>query len=297
MTLCVNQIQTFSLHDGPGIRSTVFLQGCNLRCAWCHNPETWSMHTGVSYTEQKCIGCGACVAVCPKNAHEFVNGSHVFHPERCENCRRCLEVCFAQAMEASGKEMELEAVLEQLLRDRNLYRFSDGGVTFSGGEPLLQHQAVAELLKKLKEQHIHTAIESALNVPWDWVEECLPWLDLMMADFKVYDAKRHQTYTHADNAVIMQNLRNLADRIPLCIRIPVVGGINDNADNMERSAQFLSSLKAKQLSVELLAYHDFGIAKAQKVGLVQRRFSVPKPEDLNIFAEIFRQYGLMVQAG
>lgn len=253
------------------------------------------MRTGVSYSKEKCINCGACAAVCHENAHEFVGGSHVFHAERCVNCRRCLDVCAAQAMEANGNELETGTLLKRLLRDKELYRFSGGGVTVSGGEPLLQHQAVTELLEKLKGQHVNTAMESALNVPWGWVEECLPWLDLVMADLKLFDAKLHRKYTNADNAVILENLRCLADRIPLRIRIPVIGGINDNVENMEHSARFLSSLNAVEVSVELLAYHDFGIAKAEKVGLRQERFTVPAQEDLDSFADVFQKYGLVVQ--
>lgn len=293
--LWVNRIQTFALHDGPGIRSTVFLQGCNLRCAWCHNPETWPREGGVLYNAEKCLHCGACVPACVRGAHALEMGHHSFDPALCVGDYRCLARCPSKALDANGVRMTTGEVLQALLRDRGLYERSGGGVTFSGGEPLLQADALLPLLRDLRQEGVHTALDSALCVPWQALESVLPWLDLVIADFKLFDPELHRAHTGAVNTTLRHNLQGLAGRLPYSIRVPVIAGVNDSLENMEATARFLSSLKALPQRVELLAYHDFGVGKAALLGRRQERFAAPSGPALERLAEAFRAEGIEAQ--
>lgn len=292
--IMINHIQYFSLHDGPGIRTTVFLQGCNLRCRWCHNPEMWEEHISVVYDSGRCIGCMLCRDCCPAGAHEFSDEGHHFDLSKCIKCGRCVNVCCAQALEMCGYHENTDRLYELLMRDKRLYEISGGGVTFSGGEPLLQSEAVSEISSKLIREGIHTAVETALCVPWEKIEKCAEYVRLFLVDMKMFDGKAHARYTGADNTLICENLRKLVRIRDVAVRIPVIGQVNDDLENAEDTAVFLSGLDHQVQSVELLPYHDFGIAKAKRAGISQPRFAEPPAERLEVLSDIYRSHGLQV---
>lgn len=293
--ILVNQIQPFSVHDGPGIRTTVFLQGCNLRCAWCHNPETWASSPSVSYAPEHCIGCGQCAAVCPTGAQRLEAGRHVFDVQLCRKCFACTQVCCAQALTQNGRAETAETLLPILLRDRRLYQLSGGGVSFSGGEPLLQIGALAPVCAQLRAQGVHIAFETALCVPWSAVETCLSCADLLLIDCKMLDAAGHRAYTGADNRLILENIRRISGQIDFAIRMPVIGGVNDSEADLAALAAFLKPLSARLREVELLPYHNYGIAKAARVGLEQQSFQPPSEQRMAALRGILTASGLPVK--
>ena len=291
----VYNIQHFSLHDGPGIRTTIFLKGCSLHCAWCHNPESISSQMQILFDAQKCIGCGACAKVCRTGAQQMEEQSiHRYEAAKCVQCGACTEVCYAGAMERCGQWKSQSELLEEGIRDRQLYENSGGGVTFSGGEPLLQAEFLREICMEFKQEGIHVAIDTALQVPWEAVDSVLPYADLFLVDYKVDDSELHQKYTGAGNDRILQNLSRLAEKKPIYIRIPVIGGVNDNEENMRQTAAFLQTLGGSVKQVDLLSYHDLGIQKSAKLGKRMQRFITPDAQQMQRLAQCFSELGVEV---
>ena len=291
----VYNIQHFSLHDGPGIRTTIFLKGCSLHCAWCHNPESISSQMQILFDAQKCIGCGACAKVCRTGAQQMEEQSiHQYEAAKCVQCGACTEVCYAGAMERCGQWKSQSELLEEGIRDRQLYENSGGGVTFSGGEPLLQAEFLREICMEFKQEWIHVAIDTALQVPWEAVDSVLPYADLFLVDYKVDDSELHQKYTGAGNDRILQNLSRLAEKKPIYIRIPVIGGVNDNVENMRQTAAFLQTLGGSVKQVDLLSYHDLGIQKSAKLGKRMQRFITPDAQQMQRLAQCFSELGVEV---
>ena len=252
-------IQRFSLHDGPGIRSTVFFKGCNMRCAWCHNPETLSAQPEVLYYESKCVGCGACAAVCP--SHRIVNGKMVYDRSLCGDNGACAQVCFSGALETCGFEADVEKVLREVMQDEDYYVQSGGGVTLSGGEVLLQPQFAGEVLAALKQKGVHTAIESNMNVEFGVLEQLLPHIDLIMCDLKAWDEQTHRKWTGAGNERIKENIARLAKYgKPIIVRTPVIPGVNDNAEEIGAIAGFAAQLPGLAY-YELLNFNPLGGSK------------------------------------
>ncbi|MGI6663989.1 MAG: glycyl-radical enzyme activating protein [Christensenellaceae bacterium] len=284
-------IQHFSLHDGPGIRTTAFLKGCNLSCAWCHNPESIAKEISIGYESVKCIQCGACILACPMDAHKMTPEGHIFVREKCTACGTCVKVCMANALIQCGKRYESDTLLKELLRDKKLYDISGGGVTFSGGEPLLQSGFLAEMARLLKKEGVHVAIDTALNVPWENIERCMAYTDLFLVDFKLFDNAAHKTYTNVPNERIKENLRylSLADK-PIWIRIPLLQGVNDALQNHYDTAEFLATLKNIE-QVDLLSYHNFGIEKGVSFGQAIGIFEAPTTERLQQIKEIYEKKG------
>ena len=240
--LLVSQIQNFSLHDGPGIRTTVFLQGCNLRCKWCHNPETWKKESILSYTENKCIGCGQCIEICPSGAQQIQNGQHIYERTLCTVCGKCVEICCTEALEIVGSYYSAEELSELLLRDRRLYEISEGGVTFSGGEPMMQAEILYDLCNRLQKEHISVAFETALAFPWKVIHRMTECADLFLVDFKMFDNEKHKEYTGTENTLIKENLKKLVNYRPIMIRLPIIKGINDEIENAVATADFFAAL-------------------------------------------------------
>ncbi len=283
----VCNIQRFSVHDGPGIRTTVFLKGCTLRCFWCHNPESIRPKPEVQFFPSRCIGCAACVEVCSEGAQAFdENGIRVFDREKCVACGKCVGLCYAEALVFTAKAMTAEAVVEEVLRDRAFYENSGGGVTLSGGEPALQVEFSREILERCRAAGVPTAIETAANVPWESLEALLPFTDLVMMDIKHMDSAKHHDAVGAPNTLLLENAHRLAETDkPILFRIPVIPTVNDTPEEVDDIAAFvreLRDLRAAQhnanwhnspasseptpITLELLAFHRMAGDKYNSLG-------------------------------
>jgi len=271
-----------SLVDGPGIRTTVFFKGCNLKCAWCHNPESQSFEKQMFFYKDKCISCGKCKEICPH------------HLEKCYYCGKCELYCPQNARQICGKEYFAEEVLKEILKDKSFYENSNGGVTFSGGESMLQIDFLEEILKKCKENGIHTAIDTAGAVPWKYFERVMPYTDLFLYDVKCISDDLHIERTGVSNKLILENLKKMSDNIlsgnykgDIIIRIPVIGGFNDNIHEMHKIVEFLKDIKYKY--VELLPYHKIGEHKYEALNMDSKNFSVPEKEYIVMLRKVFNK--------
>lgn len=270
MTGRIFDIEHGSFVDGPGIRTVVFFKGCNLRCAWCHNPESQSGKKQLMVYRDKCIGCGSCA--CKK--------------ETCDLCGRCVLACPVGARKIVGEDRTAGEVLDEILQDRPFYGI-DGGVTFTGGECMLQIDFLSRLLRTCKEAGIHTAVDTAGNVPWDSFERVLPYTDLFLYDVKLVDSDLHKKYTGAANALILSNLARLLQRgAKVWVRIPVLGGVNDSLEQMQSIQAFFRANGVPE-KVELLPYHTMGKNKYPALNKECTPFSVPDKEHLQTLKNIF----------
>lgn len=266
MTGRVLNIQKFSIDDGPGIRTTVFLKGCNLHCLWCHNPESISPDYQIQFFPQRCIKCLSCSKVCPAGAHFLKDSNVVFARELCRRCQICVEVCHSKALVIQGKSMTTDEVIDEVIKDRAFYENSGGGVTFSGGEPLLQKDFLVELLKRSKNLGLHTAVDTAGNVPWKTFQDIMEYVDLYLYDVKMMDRDKHKLKTGVENGRILSNLEKLvAAGARIHVRVPVIPGVNDNIEEMGEIASFLQKLDGIEL-IELLPYHGFAESKYESLG-------------------------------
>jgi pyruvate formate lyase activating enzyme len=262
----VFNIQRFSIHDGPGVRTTVFLKGCNLSCFWCHNPEAALITPEIEFFPEKCIACGACVQTCQYAAQELVANERVYRRDLCQQCLECVDECFSGALVTAGRQSTSQEVLAEIERDRGYYQHSGGGVTFSGGEPMLQKDFLKEMLVMSRASGFHRAVDTAGNVPWEWLEEVLPETDLFLYDIKAFDREIHQKATGVGNQRILENLVRLdGTGKPIWIRIPVIPGVNDSLEEISQIAAYLAPLKSVQW-VELLPFHTLGSEKYASLG-------------------------------
>ncbi len=288
----ITGIQHFSIHDGPGVRTTVFFKGCNLRCWWCHNPETWFPAPQIQFFAGKCIACGRCVQVCPRAA----DGKTALHTAHCTACGVCADTCYAQALQKTGKWISQEELMFELCKDLGIYRRSGGGVTFSGGEPLLQATFLEGVLDACCKAGIHTAIETAGCVPWEAFCRCMP--DLVYADIKCLNSEKHFMATGKDNTQILENILKLSGEtlVELILRIPVVPGFNDNIDDVRELAQWISLLPRKH-QVELLPFHGYCVGKYESLGIPFRGagLSTPPEERISRWRKVFAEYGCQVK--
>ena len=262
----IYNIQRFSLHDGPGIRTTVFLKGCPLRCLWCHNPESQLVRPQLSLLADKCLGCGRCIDVC--DVHSIVDGRHAIDYGRCVGCGRCADVCVAGALEIMGRGADAAEILDEVLRDSEFYRTSGGGMTVSGGEPTMQADFCAEILRGAHERGIHTALETCGQAPWHVFEKLLPHLDMALYDVKQMDPDLHRKYTGVDNRLILENLARLCaadQKIEVVARTPVIPGYNDQPENFRALADFLL-VQPRRARVEILPYNPLAESKYQRIG-------------------------------
>lgn len=267
----VFNIQRMSVHDGPGIRTTVFLKGCPLNCVWCHNPESKSGTPVISYNSALCGDCGECAAVCAMNCHLFSEteniGKHRFARENCLACGKCAEKCANGALELAGMEMSCDEIMEIVLRDRNYYKNSGGGLTVSGGEPMFQAEFTAALLAAAKKEGLHTCVESSLYCGFGSLERIIPYTDLFLADFKESDDSLHKKFTGAGNALIKENIGRLSEcGARMVLRCPVIPGLNDRADHYDAIA-VLARTNACITEVHLEPYNRLGESKFEIFGL------------------------------
>lgn len=263
----LSNIQRFSVHDGPGIRTTVFFKGCNLRCLWCHNPETFTAKPLLQYHSMKCTACGKCAAVCPNHAVTVRTGEIVTDRALCTACGKCCDGCVAGAREINGRGYEVGEILETVLRDRAYYDKTNGGLTLSGGEPLLQPDGCTELLSAVKREGISTAMETALNVSRQTVDKVLPLVDFIMCDIKAMDTDLHKRLTGCGNERILDNIRYLSGQgRKMLIRVPVVPTLNDSEENIRAVAEFVNTLPGRH-EIEFLKFHSLARDKYASLGM------------------------------
>ncbi len=259
-------IERNSFVDGPGIRTTVFFKGCNLRCKWCHNPESQNQKKEILFYKNKCTGCGRCKDLTAEDEDFF---------------------CFNDAKEICGKEYSVDEVFAEVIKDKAFYETSGGGVTFSGGECMLQTDFLYEALKKCKENEIHTAVDTAGNVTWNYFEKIIPYTDLFLYDVKCFSENLHIEGTGVSNKQILQNLQKLSDNFTgdIIIRIPVIPGFNDNSREMTKISDFIKNISYK--SVELLPYHKMGEHKYDALNMEYSAYAVPENEIIENFRQLF----------
>lgn len=295
----VFNIMRFSTRDGPGLRTTVFLKGCPLACAWCHNPESQSVYPEFIFRENRCIRCGECLEICPEKAIFLVNGVPSGRLDTCRVCGTCAETCPAEAREIIGREMTAAQVLDQVLKDRPFFEESGGGVTFSGGEPLAQPDFLEALLAACRAEELHTAVDTCGLAPFETFERILPWVDLLLYDLKIMDDAEHRRLTGASNRVILENLESLAGRgVEILIRTPILPGVTDGPDNLAAMVGFLERLPGVS-GIMLLPYHETGLEKYRLLGLNNSLPDLkgPSAERLEEAARVFRARGLRVVVG
>ena len=267
-------IQRNSFVDGPGIRTTVFFKGCNLKCAWCHNPESQSAKPQMMFYRDKCTGCGKCREIC-------------LTPENCTLCGKCTFYCPVDARKVCGKEYTVDEVFAEIIKDKAFYENSDGGVTFSGGECMLQIDFLTEILKKCKENCKHTAVDTAGYIPFERFEKILPYTDLFLYDIKCFDNEKHKKYVGVENELILENLKKLFQaNAKVWIRIPVISDVNDSAGEMQSINTFLNQ-NGKHEKIELLPYHIMGENKYAAIGRAVQHFVPPDDNKLNQLKAIF----------
>ena len=255
----VFDIQRFSTHDGEGIRTTVFLKGCNNRCVWCHNPESLSSKPQLRFFASKCIGCMRCVEVCKYGALTSEN----FDILKCVNCGECAKVCCTGAREVTGKSMSALDLFRQIKKDKSYYQNSGGGVTFSGGEPMLQADFIKEVSEMCSAESISVGIQTAGNVPYSEFEKIIQYTDFIMCDLKVFNDDIHKKYTGVSNSLILENIRRLAEEdMDLIIRTPVITGVNDNKEYIADICRYIKDFKNLKY-YELLKYNELGVSKLE----------------------------------
>jgi len=272
-------IQKFSLQDGPGIRTIVFIKGCQLNCSWCQNPESQLNYPEVAFYPNHCINCGKCIEACPTNAIENIKKERIINRKLCSECRLkpCIEACNFGAIKLIGYHVTVKEVLKELEKDNVFYRNSNGGITISGGEPLFQADFVSLLLKELKKNNYHTAIETCSFCRWEQFEKVIDYTDLFLCDIKNMDEKLHFKATGVSNSLILENIEKLSKRAKkIIVRIPVVPRFNNNDENIKQVCRF--SLKNNINEIHLLPYHDFGISKYKAIGRNYKLHNIKSPK-------------------
>jgi pyruvate formate lyase activating enzyme len=292
-------VQRYSVHDGPGIRTTVFLKGCPLRCAWCHNPEGISPEPEILVMEGRCLHCGECRQACPVCTEREVAGAIPAQKGRCRLCGKCVEACPSEARRIAGREVTVAELLEEILRDRVFYEESGGGVTFSGGEPLAQPEFLQAILRACKERGLHTAVETCGMVSTRYLQAAAPFTDLFLYDLKIIDDSRHREFTGASNARILENLKSLAEcHDQIWIRVPIIPNVNAASADLEATARFTVQFRSVR-QVNLLPYHRNGAAKTQRAGrkTIPADTLPPTAETLSNARAVFERAGLKTLIG
>ena len=284
----------------PGIRMVIFFKGCNLHCAWCHNPESISGKVEKMYARSKCIKCGTCVKACPEEAITLMADGITTDLVLCQLCGKCADACPSKAIEMSGKPMSVPEIMDIIEKERVFFDQSGGGVTFSGGEPLMHTKLLIELLDACGSRGIHRAVDTAGHVRTEIMLKVAKRTDLFLFDLKMMDSAIHQQWTNVKNEKILHNLKALADAgAHIIIRIPLIGGVNDTFENMEQTAKFISSLAGDKKDVHLLPYHNISQNKYIKLGKPDKFEKLKEPDQASQHRAIsmFAEYGIEASIG
>ena len=297
-------IQTYSIHDGPGIRVTVFEKGCPLHCKWCANPESNSARPQLMTYSAKCTGCGRCVEKCPNGAISIgqKNGKYISITDRskCVNCGACVDICPCEAREIAGKEKTVREVLDQVLKDKLFIDASGGGMTISGGECLVHPDFTEALLRAAKEAGLHTAVESCSFAPREVIDQVHRYVDLALLDIKHMDSAVHKELTGVPNEQILSNIKHIYHDLKktVAIRVPTIPGYNDSDENIDRTARFVREELGPDVQVHLLPYHRLGESKNESLGReMDMSIEVPSDEHMQHLKSIVEGYGLYCQIG
>ena len=296
----VFDIKRYAIHDGPGIRTTVFLKGCLLNCPWCHNPEGKAREQEIMWWKERCEGCKDCQSVCTKDAISFSDGSLILDKTKCDLCGACTAVCSSEALKLVGQKMTVDQVMREIEKDIAFYDESGGGVTLSGGEPLLQPDFSDSLLTACKELGIHTAVDTCGHMDSEILLRISRHVDLFLYDLKVIDDDKHRKFTGVSNGLIMKNLKNLSDSgQQIIVRFPLVPGVNDSQKDIHELGEFVSSLKGVR-ELNILPYHKGGAEKSKRLkGSANSFFSnhSPSAEILSQVQKTLKGFGLKIQIG
>jgi glycyl-radical enzyme activating protein len=274
-------IQRFSVHDGPGIRTTVFMKGCPLKCVWCANPESQDFSPNLMARDILCTGCGACARVCPQSAITLSEkGRRKIDRRKCNDCMRCVDACSFQSLTICGRKMNVDGIMGEVLKDKIFYKNSDGGVTISGGEPLAQSAFALQLLKQCKAGGLHTALDTSGYGKWEDLEVLLPFTDVLLFDIKHLDSAKQKKATAVENEIILENLRKAAPLACLWLRVPLITGFNDSEKHIKEIALLGKEIGAQKIS--FLPYHEGGKSKNAQLGRRYHASKVKRPSERRI---------------
>lgn len=291
-------IQHYSIHDGPGIRTCIFLKGCPLHCLWCQNPESQSGQKQIMFDKDKCTGCGACVKICPTPAIKLTDGNAATDRKLCKGCEKCVKVCANDARSIIGMEITAEEAFLQAEQDKLFYDASGGGVTITGGEALFQPDFTLSILQQCKKANINTAVETCGFAKWDVLRSVAQYADLVLYDVKHMDSNEHKRFTGVENELILSNLKRLSNelRVPVIIRTPIVPGYNASEENIAAMAKFISKEVPTCIEVNLLPYHNLGEGKSEQLEIENTSFKSISPSEAEMLKlkEIIRGYGLKI---
>jgi pyruvate formate lyase activating enzyme len=301
VTGVVFNIQRYSIHDGPGIRTTAFLKGCPLQCVWCQNPESQLRRPQIFFVREHCSGCGACAQACPQGAIEVIEGVARTDRARCIGCGDCTEVCPNDARNLMGRTATAQGVFEELAADEIFYQRSGGGATLSGGEPLAQPEFSTGVFRLCRDAGIHTTLDTCGYASWDTMRRVLEHVDLVLYDFKHMDPGQHQRYTGVPNELILENAKRIHHelRIPMLARVPVIPGYNDTMENLAATARFVATELGDSVGVHLLPYHRLGEAKHERMEQPGKSIDAQPPSDARMeeVSKLFESFGLTVHLG